>query len=44
MQWLKSTITETKYIVVVWTCTENGRKQNSLKILKFDFGNNEAES
>jgi hypothetical protein len=30
-------------IVLVWGCTENGRKQNSLKSIIYEFVNNKAE-
>jgi len=29
--------------MLVWTCTENGRKQNSQKSIIYEFGNNKAE-
>jgi hypothetical protein len=29
--------------MLVWVCTENGRKWNSQKILIYEFGNNKAE-
>ena len=29
-----------KYIMVVWACTENGRKQNSQKSIIYEFGSN----
>ena len=32
-----------KQITLVWACTENGRKQNSQKSFKYEFGNNKAE-
>jgi hypothetical protein len=32
-----------KWIMLVWACTENGRKQNSQKGSIYEFGNNEAE-
>jgi hypothetical protein len=32
-----------KKITLVWTCTENGRKQNSKKSIIYEFGNNKIE-
>ena len=29
--------------MLVWACTVNGRKQNSQKIVMYEFGNNKAE-
>ena len=29
--------------MLVWACSENGRKQNSQKSIKYEFGNNRAE-
>ena len=33
-----------KQITLVWTCTENVRKQNSRKSIIYEFGNNKIES
>jgi hypothetical protein len=33
-----------KYVTLVWACTENGRKWNSLKSIVYEFGNYKAES
>jgi hypothetical protein len=30
-------------IVLVWGCTENGRKYNSQKSITYEFGNNKIE-
>ena len=32
-----------KQITLVWTCTENGKKQNSQKSIIYEFGNNKIE-
>ena len=32
-----------KKIMLVWACTENGKKQNSLKDIIYEFGNNKTE-
>jgi len=32
-----------KLIMLVWACTENGRKYNSPPNIIYEFGNNEAE-
>ena len=29
--------------MLVWACTENGRKQNSQKGIIYEFGNNKIE-
>ena len=29
--------------MMVWACTENGRKKNSQKNITYEFENNEAE-
>jgi hypothetical protein len=31
------------YIMLVWGCTENGRKQNSQKSIIHEFGNNKTD-
>jgi transposase len=30
-------------IMLIWTCTGNGRKQNSQKIILYEFGINKTE-
>jgi len=41
----KPTITEAIRLnrLLVWACTENGRKQNSQKSIIYEFGNNKIE-
>ena len=34
---------QAKQITLDWACTENGRKQNSQKCVKYEFGNKKAE-
>ena len=34
---------EIELYVLVWTCTESGRKQNSEKGIIYGFGNNKIE-